>query len=68
MKTFQIESFQLIESKKWMPAGILSWDDNNGSGIQEVEFPPKFCFGTKEEADNFFRNYYSKVKFVEVRG
>jgi len=66
MNTFQISSFQLSESKKWVPAGVLFRDNNGTRNIQEVEFPSEYRFNTKEDADNFFRDYYFKEGFIEA--
>ncbi len=66
MKKFKVISHQLEKSKKWIPAGTLFNYLNNGSKIdvQEVGFP-KNEFGTKKDADDFFRKYYINKGFTE---
>ena len=67
MNSFKVASFQLIESKKWVPAGTLFTfpGDPSTVQIQQVEFNPKFRFDTKNEADQFFKNHYMQKGFTE---
>lgn len=67
MKKFIVGSYQLVETKKWAPSGTI-FESINGNkiNVQEADvFPPEFRFDTKEEADAFFREYFSKRGFTE---
>jgi hypothetical protein len=65
MNTFKVGSFQLVESKKWAPAGILMTGEGGSVNFQEIEFGPEHRFNTKEEADNFFRQHYTAKGYTE---
>jgi hypothetical protein len=67
MKKFKIGSYQLVDTKKWAPCGTLfELIDNKKINIQEADiFPPQFRFDTKEDADKFFREYFSKRGYIE---
>lgn len=69
MKKFIVNSYQLTENKKWAPCGTL-FESINGNriNIQEADiFPPKFRFDTKEEADNYFRNWFLERGYTEEK-
>lgn len=61
MKKFKIGSYQLVETKKWVPFGML----RDKIKFQEVDVPPKYRFDTKEEADKFFRGLCIKKGYIE---
>jgi len=65
MNQFSASSFQLRETGKWAPAGTLFVYSGDGVDIQEFEFPPENRFDRKEEADNFFANYFVKKGFFQ---
>ena len=65
MNKFEVNSYQLAESKKWAPAGTLFVISNNKMDIQKSEFLPEYRFDTKKEADKTFRNYYLEKGFIE---
>lgn len=69
MKVFKVGSYQLLETKKWAPSGVLfDYSDGSKVGIQEADiFPPnpEFRFDTKEDADEYFRNYFIKLGYSE---
>lgn len=65
MNTFRVGSFQLVESKKWAPAGTLSSMEGDRVSIQEIEFGPEHRFDTEEEANNFLRSHYSTKGYTE---
>ena len=65
MNTFMVGSFQLVESKKWVPAGTIMTGEEESVNIQEIEFSPEHRFDTKEEADNFFREHYTIQGYTE---
>lgn len=67
MNSFQANSYQLVETKKWAPAGMLFMSGAGTIKIQESEFSPEHRFDTKEEADNFFRKHYLAKGFTEKR-
>jgi len=65
MNKFEVDSYQLAESKKWVPAGTLFVISDNKMDIQKSEFSPEHRFDTRKEADEVFRNYYLKKGFIE---
>ena len=67
MKKFIVNSYQIIETQKWVPCGTLfETVDEDKINIQEADiFPPEFRFDTKDEADKFFRNYFSQRDYNE---
>lgn len=66
MNTFKVSSF-LLADQKWVPAGHLFIDNGGDIEIKEVEFPPENRFDAKDDADNFFREYYIKKGYLEKK-
>lgn len=65
MNSFKVGSYQLVKTNKWVPAGNIFIDNNNTRNIQEIDFPPENRFNTKDEANNFFREYYLREGYIE---
>ena len=70
MKKFKVNSYQLSETKKWAPCGVLFESaEGNKMNIQEADvFPPEYRFDTKEKADKFFREHFIKDGYIEDIG
>ena len=67
MKYFETASYQILDTGKWAPGGML-FEIINGDkmNIQEADiFPPEFRFDTREESDNFFREYFIQRGYIE---
>ncbi len=60
MDTFIPQSYQLQESKKWIPRGTVVIDGE----VNIVEMRDKE-FDTQKEANKFFADYYTEKGFVE---
>ncbi|MFA4941138.1 MAG: hypothetical protein WC582_00880 [Patescibacteria group bacterium] len=58
MKTFKSNSTRLMENKKWTPSGTLFEVIDYGKQIITEADGFSVQFDTKEEADNYFENYY----------
>ncbi len=65
MKKFDVASYQLAETKKWIPAGTLIKFISNSGNVEytEVEIREKE-FETKEEANSYFIDYYKSKGFM----
>ncbi len=67
MSQFRVNSYQLLESKKWVPAGMISVDINwDTIRYKEVDLSAEERFDTKEEADDFFREWFTRNGDVEI--
>lgn len=61
-----MNSYQLLETKKWVPAGMV-FKQVNGESLKAQEASiPQEKFDTKEEADNFLREYFIKNGYIEI--
>ena len=67
MKCFEISSYQLLQTQKWASSGTLfEMIDGGKVNIQEGDvFSPEFRFNTREEADDFFREYFLQKGYIE---
>lgn len=67
MKTFKSNSTQLMENKKWTPSGALFEVIDYGKQIITEADRFSVQFDTKEEADNYFENYYLNKGYKPAR-
>jgi hypothetical protein len=66
MNSFLVNSYQLAENKKWIPAGKLlePIGNSNSTNIKQMKFHDK-QLDTEDEADKFFIDYYKSKGYIQ---
>lgn len=62
IKKIEAKAYQLLETKKWVPSGLVFDPSGGHVNIQEFDLASEgYFFDTKEEADIFFSSYLMNI-------